>query len=148
MEQLSDHFSDTELRVQDQPARVVGNARFMCLQILEPIREEFGALQIHSGFRDPAHNEAVGGVHGSFHLYEGDECACDFSPLAPGTNLGEIFDWLRNEALGPEWKPEKSKIVLVSRYGRMVAYVDPSTPTAWKKSRATRPPDNATPCGF
>jgi hypothetical protein len=45
-----------------------------------------------------------------------------------------MCDWLQAEALGPEWKPEKSKIVLVSRYGRMVAYVDPSTPTAWKKS--------------
>jgi hypothetical protein len=43
-------------------------------------------------------------------------------------------DWLQAEALGPEWKPEKSKIVLVSRFHRMVAYVDPSTPTAWKKS--------------
>lgn len=43
-------------------------------------------------------------------------------------------DWLQAEALGPEWKPEKSKIVLVSRYGRMVAYVDPSSPGAWRKS--------------
>ena len=43
-------------------------------------------------------------------------------------------DWLQAEALGPEWKPEKSKIVLVSRYGRLVAYVDPATPAAWKKS--------------
>jgi hypothetical protein len=45
-----------------------------------------------------------------------------------------LCDWLQAEALGPEWKPEKSKIVLVSRYHRIVAYVDPSTPTAWRKS--------------
>jgi hypothetical protein len=43
-------------------------------------------------------------------------------------------DWLTAEALGPEWKPEKSKIVLVSRYHRTVAYVDPASPGAWKKS--------------
>jgi hypothetical protein len=45
-----------------------------------------------------------------------------------------LCDWLQAEALGPEWKPEKSKIVLVSRYHRLVAYVDPSTPAVWKKS--------------
>jgi hypothetical protein len=45
-----------------------------------------------------------------------------------------MCDWLQAEALGPEWKPEKSKIVLVSRHGRIVAYVDPATPMAWKKS--------------
>jgi hypothetical protein len=43
-------------------------------------------------------------------------------------------DWLTREAFGPEWKPDKSKIVLVSRYNRITAYVDPSVPLAWKKS--------------
>ena len=43
-------------------------------------------------------------------------------------------DWLQADALGPEWKPEKSKIVMVSRHGRLVAYVDPSSPGAWRKS--------------
>jgi len=43
-------------------------------------------------------------------------------------------DWLMEERLGPEWKPEKSKIVMSSRNNRLVAYVDPSTPTAWRKS--------------
>ena len=77
MEQLSEHFSDRELRVDGQPVRVVSNAKFLCLQILEPIRAKFGTLIIDSGYRDPAHNEAVGGVHGSFHEYLGDECATD-----------------------------------------------------------------------
>jgi hypothetical protein len=101
MEQLSDHFTDRELRVDGQDPRVVGNAKFLCLQILEPIREEFGALEIHSGFRDPVHNEEVGGVHGSYHEYVGDCCACDFSPLSPGTNLQEVFDWLRTDSKIP-----------------------------------------------
>jgi hypothetical protein len=101
MEQLSEHFTDTELRVAGEDPHVVVNAKFLCMQILEPIREEFGALEIHSGYRNPAHNDAVGGVHGSFHEYEGDECACDFSPLAPGTNLQEVFDWLRFDSKIP-----------------------------------------------
>jgi len=43
-------------------------------------------------------------------------------------------DWLRNEALGPEWQPEKSKIVMTSTDGKIIAYVDPSSPTQWRKS--------------
>ncbi|HWC62122.1 MAG TPA: hypothetical protein VG501_00760 [Rhizomicrobium sp.] len=42
-------------------------------------------------------------------------------------------DWLAHDYLGPEWKPEKSKIVLRTRDDRTVAYVDPATPTVWKK---------------
>jgi hypothetical protein len=51
----------------------------------------------------------------------------------PGECRTFMCDWLQAEALGPEWKPEKSKIVLVSRYHRVVAYVDPATPAAWQK---------------
>jgi hypothetical protein len=45
-----------------------------------------------------------------------------------------MCDWLLVEALGPEWKPEKSKIVLASTDGKIIAYVDPASPTAWRKS--------------
>ena len=44
----------------------------------------------------------------------------------------QVFD--RIEALGPEWKPEKSKIVMTSSQGKIIAYVDPSSPTQWRKS--------------
>ena len=43
-------------------------------------------------------------------------------------------DWLLNDALGPEWKPEKSKIVMTHRGNKIVAYVDPSAPGQWRKS--------------
>lgn len=96
---LSTHFSEQELNVDGgMPARVVNNAKFLALQILEPIREKFGALRIHSGYRDPSHNEAVGGVSKSYHLYDGDECAADFSPFVTDITLQQIFDWLRLES--------------------------------------------------
>jgi hypothetical protein len=43
--------------------------------------------------------------------------------------------WLRDENLGPEWKPEKSKIVLVfdEEKKRTMVYVDATQPDAWKK---------------
>ena len=43
-------------------------------------------------------------------------------------------DWLLNEQLGPEWKPEKSKIVLRSSGNKIVAFVYPSVPGQWRKS--------------
>src|ERR1700687_1347052 len=99
MEQLSEHISDVELRVAGQEQRVVNNAQFMALQIRDPTPARYGAPSIHSGYRDPAHNEQVGGVHGSFHEYLGDECAADFRPgPSVSASLEEIFDWMRLES--------------------------------------------------
>ena len=43
--------------------------------------------------------------------------------------------WLLDENLGPEWKPDKCKMVLVSEEEkkRTMVYVDASHPDAWKK---------------
>ena len=44
--------------------------------------------------------------------------------------------WLRDESLGPDWKPEKSKMVLAHEEatGHMLVYLDPSTPRAWQRA--------------
>lgn len=43
--------------------------------------------------------------------------------------------WLLDEKLGPEWKPDKCKMVLVSEEEkkRTTVYVDAAQPNAWKK---------------
>jgi hypothetical protein len=42
--------------------------------------------------------------------------------------------WLTDETLGPEWKPEKSKFVLIRRRpNRLLVHVDPAMPDAWKR---------------
>lgn len=43
--------------------------------------------------------------------------------------------WLLDDGLGPEWKPEKCKLVLVSEESRKrtMVYVDASQPAAWKR---------------
>jgi hypothetical protein len=58
---------------------------------------------------------------------------CTIYPDRPETCRGFLCDWLASDYLGPEWKPEKSKIVLCTKNDRIIAYVDPATPTAWKK---------------
>jgi hypothetical protein len=44
--------------------------------------------------------------------------------------------WLLDENLGPEWKPEKCKMVLVSDEARKrtMVYVDATMPDAWKRA--------------
>jgi hypothetical protein len=43
--------------------------------------------------------------------------------------------WLLDEALGPEWRPDKCRMVLyVEGHERQLSlYVDPATPTAWRR---------------
>jgi Fe-S-cluster containining protein len=44
--------------------------------------------------------------------------------------------WMYKKEIGPEWKPEKSKIILTLEGdgARIAAHVDPSFPGAWRRS--------------
>ena len=43
--------------------------------------------------------------------------------------------WMTEKGLGPEWKPERSKLVLVlGEGGHMTAFVDPGVPGAWRQA--------------
>jgi hypothetical protein len=43
--------------------------------------------------------------------------------------------WMTEKGLSPDWKPERSKLVLVLSEGEhMTAFVDPGTPGAWRQS--------------
>jgi hypothetical protein len=66
------------------------------------------------------------------HCTPGKGCA--IYDARPGECHTFQCEWLLNDAMGPEWKPEKSKFVLVRRRGRIVAHLDPATPSAWRKS--------------
>ena len=61
----------------------------LCTNILQPIRNEFGAIKITSGYRSEAHNKIVGGSKKSQHLF-GE--AVDIIPLE--ADIEEVFDWL------------------------------------------------------
>lgn len=92
--QLSPHFSDKEFGVVGCEQRVIDNATFVCMNLLEPIRTHFNApINIHDGYRDPGHNTRVGGKPNSFHLYEGGRAAVDFD--VSGHSFREVFDWIR-----------------------------------------------------
>jgi hypothetical protein len=61
--------------------------------------------------------------------------SCDIYEQRP-TECGNFYcGYLTQPQLGDEWKPTKSKIVLVAELGcnRIAAYVDPARPDAWRK---------------
>lgn len=104
-------FSDTALAdgIDNTPSpEIVANLTRLAM-FLEEVRAALGGhpLQITSGFRCPALNEAVGGVHDSEHLFG---LAADFECPAVGTPLvicarlrgtpGLDYDQLINEADG------------------------------------------------
>lgn len=76
---LSEHFSLEEM-VRSKTAALgkiiniahplaVENLRRLCVEVLEPIRKEFGSpIHVNSGYRCPALNNLVGGVKNSYHL--------------------------------------------------------------------------------
>ena len=93
--QLTEHFMDTEMGVAGCEAALVLNAAYLCRIVLEPLRAKFGAIVVHDGYRDPGHNNRVGGKPASFHLFEGGKAAADVS--SPTVANRTMFDWLRLE---------------------------------------------------
>ncbi len=62
---------------------------------LQALRDQLGALQVNSGYRNPSHNASVGGATWSRHMY-GD--AFDMSPS--DVSLGELYDACADEDAG------------------------------------------------
>lgn len=91
--QLTEHFQDVELGVAGCDERLIGNAQYLCIELLEPIRARFGAVRVHDGYRDPAHNACVGGKAASYHLFDDGKAAADIH--AVGCTLKQLFDWIR-----------------------------------------------------
>lgn len=61
--------------------------------------------------------------------------SCDIHGQHPDECRGFHCGWLTVEALGDEWHPAKSKIIMTAELGgqRMTAIVDPKRPDAWRQ---------------
>jgi len=91
--QLTEHFADSELGVAGCGSRLIANATYLCMELLEPLRAQFGTIAVHDGYRDPGHNVRVGGKPSSFHLYEDGRAAADVSAVQ--ATCDALFDWIR-----------------------------------------------------
>jgi uncharacterized protein YcbK (DUF882 family) len=69
--QLTPHFASSEFASHDgaaTPRRQLHWLRRLCIDYLEPLRQEFGPVTVVSGHRSSTHNASVGGARASFHM--------------------------------------------------------------------------------
>ena len=69
------------------------NIESLAVNVLQPIRNEFGGIRILSGYRSPKLNIKIGGSPTSNHC-RGE--AADIEPLNPEVTLLDIFNYINN----------------------------------------------------
>jgi hypothetical protein len=96
---LSPHFTLSELtRTSSGISNVPTDSEMKALEalaltLLEPVRAKFGPVSIHSGYRGPAVNAAIGGSKTSQHM-KGE--AADFH--CPGARLEDVMRWIVHDS--------------------------------------------------
>jgi hypothetical protein len=66
------------------------------------------------------------------HMAPGRGCA--MHEVRPFVCRAFYCEWIIARGLGPEWKPDKARFVLVKRGRRLTAHVDRGVPGAWQKA--------------
>lgn len=69
----------------------VENLRFLCVSVLDPLRQVFGPLYTTSGYRSPEVNRRIGGSPTSAHQIG---CAWDGVPLRSSVVWSDVIRWL------------------------------------------------------
>lgn len=83
-EQASEHFNVSEFDCHDGtrvPKAAYPALRRLCEDVLEPMRAQFGACHVTSGYRHRSYNASIGGASQSQHIYDDgpDSVAADVS---------------------------------------------------------------------
>lgn len=92
---LTENFSLQEMtrtsrQVDNQPNQdEIENLRLLCENVLQPIRDKFGAVNVTSGYRGVVLNRLVGGSTSSQHC---KGMAADFKVK----DMAECFDWIKD----------------------------------------------------
>ncbi|HTF82571.1 MAG TPA: D-Ala-D-Ala carboxypeptidase family metallohydrolase, partial [Cytophagales bacterium] len=87
------------------PKSVIDNLKLLADNILEPIRDRYGAFAVTCAYRCPRVNKAVGGASNSEHLYGK---AIDETFIDGGKNVcNDVANWLIYDS-GLKW----SKLIL------------------------------------
>lgn len=72
---------------------ILNNLERLCINILQPIRDEFGPIRITSGYRSGELNKAI---NGSIHSNHCIGCAADIEPIYDNVSLIDILEWTHN----------------------------------------------------
>jgi len=104
---LSEHFTLYELinsskypeLVEWPSEEIIEHLRNFCVDILEPIRVQWGRIRVNSGWRNPKLNSRVGGETASIHQIEYRSVyigvAADIVPME--ADLLEVYAWTFEE---------------------------------------------------
>ena len=102
--QLSRHFSLAEFLRSQTATRLgidntpgpdqIDNLTWLCVRVLQPLRDHFGPVTITSGYRCPALNARIGGSASSQHCH-GE--AADI--VVPGTAALAVCRWIEQSGL-------------------------------------------------
>jgi uncharacterized protein YcbK (DUF882 family) len=99
---ISEHFTIEEFDCKDGtrvPVLHLGSIRALCVWWLEPFRERFGPVIVHSGYRTPSYNASVGGAQRSVHLLK-----TEMSSFPPGQRVRAAAADVSAARSGPvEW---------------------------------------------
>jgi len=93
---LSPHFTVEEFDCRDGTKvkpREYDGLEYLCKTFLEPLRDRYGPVTVHSGYRTRSYNAKVGGASQSYHIYDihdGNDQAADISCRKGGPR-----DWHR-----------------------------------------------------
>ena len=69
LSELIKSYTATRRGINNTPHQsVIDNLKYLCENLLQPIRDMAGVVTINSGYRSPALNKAVGGAKKSQHL--------------------------------------------------------------------------------
>lgn len=121
------HTSSGIANIPHDP-EIINNLTDLCNYVLDKIREEFGIVNITSGYRNTTVNEWAGGVPSSDHV---KGYAADFNVL--NIPLYSIFEWIVTSdlqydqvILEPRWihisynnKNRKTKLLAHNSNGKM-----------------------------
>lgn len=72
---------------------ILDNLERLCVNILQPVRDQFGPIYVLSGYRSKELNKAVNGSIHSNHLIG---CAADIEPINEDVTLLDILEWIDN----------------------------------------------------
>ena len=99
---LSKHFSLNEMTttsydVDNTPTKEdLERLIYFCENFMEPVRNKFGPIRVHSGYRSKTLNAAIpGSAKKSAHCFG---CACDFTAYDPAVSVRDIVKWIVNES--------------------------------------------------
>jgi len=103
---LSPHFTVEEFDCKDGSkvmARDYDGLSLLCKVYLEPLRQKYGSVKIHSGYRTKAYNARIGGASNSYHVYtihDGNDQAADISCVR-GTpaQWHSTLNWIRKNRM-------------------------------------------------